>query len=69
MQGRTVFVIAHRMSTVRRADRIAVIDGGSISDIGKHEELMARLGVYRRLHDLQFIDMEPPHQDVPVRQI
>jgi subfamily B ATP-binding cassette protein MsbA len=60
MSGRTVFVIAHRLSTVRRADRIVVIDNGSISEIGAHEELMNRLGTYRRLYDLQFADGDVP---------
>jgi ATP-binding cassette, subfamily B, bacterial MsbA len=59
MSGRTVFVIAHRLSTVRRADRIVVIENGSIADIGSHEDLMAKLGTYRRLYDLQFADFEP----------
>jgi ATP-binding cassette, subfamily B, bacterial MsbA len=54
MSGRTVFVIAHRLSTVRRADRIVVIENGAIADIGTHEELMSRLGTYRRLYELQF---------------
>jgi subfamily B ATP-binding cassette protein MsbA len=54
MTGRTVFVIAHRLSTVRRADRIVVIENGSIAEIGNHDELMARFGTYRRLYDLQF---------------
>ena len=54
MSGRTVFVIAHRLSTVRRADRIVVLDNGTISDIGAHEELMQRAGTYRRLYELQF---------------
>jgi subfamily B ATP-binding cassette protein MsbA len=57
--GRTVIVIAHRLSTVRKADRIVVIENGSIADIGSHEELMQKLGTYRRLYDLQFIDVEP----------
>jgi subfamily B ATP-binding cassette protein MsbA len=54
MTGRTVLVIAHRLSTVRRADRIVVLEGGTISDIGAHEELMQKLGSYRRLYELQF---------------
>jgi subfamily B ATP-binding cassette protein MsbA len=60
MSGRTVFVIAHRLSTVRRADRIVVIDNGTISEIGAHEDLIKKLGTYRRLYDLQFIDAEVP---------
>jgi subfamily B ATP-binding cassette protein MsbA len=60
MVGRTVVVIAHRLSTIRRADRIVVIEGGTVSDIGSHEDLMTRLGTYRRLYDLQFIDVDPP---------
>jgi subfamily B ATP-binding cassette protein MsbA len=60
MSGRTVFVIAHRLSTVRRADRIVVIDNGAISEIGAHEELMKNLGTYRRLYDLQFADSDVP---------
>lgn len=59
MTGRTVFVIAHRLSTVRRADRIVVIESGTIADIGTHEELMSRLGLYRKLHEMQFADLEP----------
>ena len=60
MSGRTVFVIAHRLSTVRRADRIVVLESGMIADIGPHEQLVQKLGTYRRLHDLQFIDLESP---------
>jgi subfamily B ATP-binding cassette protein MsbA len=59
MVGRTVLVIAHRLSTVRRADRIVVLDRGSISEIGTHEDLVTRGGIYQRLHDLQFVDVEP----------
>jgi subfamily B ATP-binding cassette protein MsbA len=58
MSGRTVFVIAHRLSTVRRADRIVVIENGAIADVGTHEDLMTKLGTYRRLYDLQFADFE-----------
>jgi len=58
MTGRTVFVIAHRLSTVRRADRIVVLENGTIVDIGTHEELMSRLGTYRRLYELQFANAD-----------
>ncbi len=51
MAGRTVVVIAHRLSTVRRADRIVVLENGTIADIGAHEELMQKLGTYRRLYE------------------
>jgi subfamily B ATP-binding cassette protein MsbA len=54
MRGRTVFVIAHRLSTVRRASRIAVIEQGEITEIGTHEELMQHSGTYRRLYNMQF---------------
>jgi subfamily B ATP-binding cassette protein MsbA len=58
MTGRTVIVIAHRLSTVRRADRIVVIENGAIAEIGRHEELMQKAGIYRKLYDLQFIDVD-----------
>ncbi|MGA3104724.1 MAG: ABC transporter ATP-binding protein [Terriglobales bacterium] len=60
MSGRTVFVIAHRLSTVRRANRIVVLENGTISDIGAHEELMEKLGTYRRLYELQFAAADAP---------
>jgi len=56
MSGRTVLVIAHRLSTVRRADRIVVLENGTIGDIGAHEELMLKFGTYRRLYELQFAE-------------
>ncbi len=54
VRDRTVLVIAHRLATVRDADRIVVLDDGRIVESGAHAELLARGGLYRRLHDLQF---------------
>lgn len=58
IQGRTVFVIAHRLSTIRQADKIIVIDQGQISETGTHADLVGKSGIYRRLHDLQFADVD-----------
>lgn len=55
MEGRTTLLIAHRLATVKKANRIIVIDNGEIVDIGTHEELFKKEGVYRRLHQLQLI--------------
>jgi subfamily B ATP-binding cassette protein MsbA len=56
MRGRTTLVIAHRLSTIRSAHKIVAMDKGQIVESGTHEELLARRGVYRKLHDLQFAD-------------
>jgi len=54
MAGRTTFVIAHRLATVERADRILVLEGGRVVEQGTHTELLRGHGLYRELHDLQF---------------
>ncbi len=56
--GRTVFVIAHRLTTIRGVDRIVVLENGQVSDSGTHEDLLTRLGTYRKLYELQFMDLD-----------
>jgi ATP-binding cassette subfamily B protein len=59
MEGRTTIVIAHRLSTVRNADRVAVMDRGAVEESGTHSDLMRTDGLYRRLVERQFLDRSP----------
>lgn len=58
MIGRTTFVIAHRLSTVKNADMIIAMDGGKVAEMGQHEELIRKGGLYKRLYDMQFAEKE-----------
>jgi subfamily B ATP-binding cassette protein MsbA len=58
MEGKTSIVIAHRLATIRRADRIFVVEGGQIAETGRHEELLAKGGLYAKLHEIQFRTQE-----------
>src|SRR4029077_11714293 len=62
MANRTTLVVAHRLSTVRRADRIVVLVRGEIVEMGTHEELLARGAEYRKLYEMQFRDLEIPER-------
>jgi ABC transporter fused permease/ATP-binding protein len=65
MKGRTTLVVAHRLSTVRDADRIIVLDGGRVAERGRHAELMAKGGIYKRLVEHQVITDEIRDDDAP----
>jgi ABC-type multidrug transport system fused ATPase/permease subunit len=56
MAGRTTFVVAHRLSTLRGADRILVLDDGALVGVGSHSEVLATCAVYREMWDLQRMD-------------
>jgi ATP-binding cassette, subfamily B, putative efflux pump len=64
MQGRTSFVIAHRLSTIRNADRIVVIEDGTITETGNHDQLMAHQGRYAELVQLQTTPPSPKENSV-----
>ncbi|HKC62148.1 MAG TPA: ABC transporter transmembrane domain-containing protein, partial [Pyrinomonadaceae bacterium] len=68
IRNRTTIVIAHRLSTVRRADKIVVMERGRIVETGSHTELLAHGGIYRRLYELQFADEEEDETLVGSRQ-
>jgi ATP-binding cassette, subfamily B, bacterial len=67
MAGRTSFMIAHRLSTIRHADKIVVVDRGRVVEQGTHEELLARGGLYRQLHDAQMRRRPRASHDVAAR--
>jgi len=59
MKGRTCFIIAQRLSTIKNADKIMVLDNGEIMEFGTHEELMAKGSVYKRIYETQFVEKAP----------
>ena len=58
VEGRTSLIIAHRLSTVQRADKIIVMHKGQVREIGTHQELLANRGIYFKLYQLQYKDQE-----------
>ncbi len=69
MEGRTTFVIAHRLATVRRADLILVMDDGRIVQRGKHDELLAQGGLYKEIHDLQLTENKAFEDEQVIQEV
>jgi ATP-binding cassette subfamily B protein len=59
MKGRTTFMIAQRLSTIKNADRIMVLDNGEIVEFGSHDDLMTKNGIYRKIYETQFLEKAP----------
>ena len=66
MKGRTSFIIAHRISSIKHADEILVLENGEIKERGNHDELLAKNGIYRRIYDIQYQDREEIMQAVNI---
>jgi ATP-binding cassette subfamily B protein len=69
VQGRTSLVIAHRLSTVQRADKIIVMHKGKVREMGTHQQLLAQRGVYYKLYQLQYKDQEIPAAESQTPQV
>ena len=69
MRGRTTFIIAHRLSTVHRADIILVLDKGEIIEQGTHQELLALGGSYREIYELQLRPQEEVMREIDLREL
>ena len=65
VEGRTSLIIAHRLSTVQRADKIIVMHKGQVREMGTHQELLAQRGIYFKLYQLQYRDQEISAGRVP----
>jgi ATP-binding cassette subfamily B protein len=59
MKGKTSFIIAQRLSTIKNADKILILDDGEITEFGTHKELMARDTLYKRVYETQFLEKAP----------